>query len=200
MPDHDHGHSEHANAQHHSDAHVIRGAAIAEEAHAEGYFTVECFGPDGELKWRDTVENTVVTVGKNLMLDTALAGSGYSVVGPFIGLISSVSYSAIAAGDTMTSHAGWTEAGGANAPTYTAPRKTAAWSPASGGSKALSAALSYAITGTGTVKGCFVVYGSGAVSTIDNTGGVLWSAGLFSGGDKAVGSGDTLNVNYSTSL
>jgi hypothetical protein len=100
----------------------------------------------------------------------------------------------------MASHSGWTEAGGANAPTYTAPRKTCVWSAASAGSKALSASLSFAITGAGTIKGCFVVYGTGALATIDNTAGVLYSAGLFSGGDKTVGSGDTLNVSYSTSL
>jgi hypothetical protein len=118
-----------------------------------------------------------------------------------MGLISSVSYGAgPVVGDSMGSHGGWTEAGNANAPTYTAPRKTAAWSAAGGGSKALSAALSFAITGTGTVKGCFLVYGPGAVSTIDNTSGVLWSAGLFTGGDKAVVNTDTLNVTYSTSL
>jgi len=167
---------------------------------ATGVYEVFCIGPDGEEKWRDTFPNTVVTVGKNLALDTYLAGSAYTVVGPFMGLISSIGFSAIAAGDTMTSHAGWTEAGLANAPTYTAPRKTAAWSPASGGSKSLSAALSFAMTGSGTVKGCFLVYGSGALATIDNTAGVLYSAGLFTGGDKTVGSGDTINVSYTTSL
>lgn len=117
-----------------------------------------------------------------------------------MGLISSTSFTAVAAADTMSSHGGWLEAGLANAPTYTAPRKTAAWSAASSGSKALSSALSFAITGTGTVKGCFLVFGSGAVSTIDNTSGVLYSAGLFTGGDKAVVSTDTLNVSYTASL
>src|SRR6266404_1532570 len=102
-----------------------------------------------EEKWHDTAPNVVATVGKNLALDTYLAGSSYTVTGPYLGLISSTSFSAVAAGDTMASHSGWLEAGNANAPTYTSPRKTAAWSAASAGAKALSAALSFAITGTG---------------------------------------------------
>lgn len=173
---------------------------VGEAMPIKGKFTVECIGSDGAVKWRDEIENTVVTVGKNLMLDTALAGSAYTVTGPFMGLISSVSFSAISAADTMASHAGWTEAGVTNAPTYTTPRKTCAWSAASAGAKALSAALSFAITGTGTLKGGFIVYGSGAVSTIDNTSGTLFSAGLFTGGDRAVSNGDTVNVSYSVSL
>src|SRR5262245_60007467 len=144
-----------------------------------------------EIKWTGQAQNVVCTVGKNVMLDNALAGSAYTVTGPFMGLISSVSYtSGPAAGDTMASHGGWTEAGGTNAPTYTSPRKTAVWSAASGGAKALSAALQVAITSAGTVKGCFLVYGSGAVSTIDNTSGTLYSAGTFTGGDKVVGNGE----------
>ncbi len=149
------------------------------------------------------IDNVVTTVGKNLALDTFLAGSAYTVTGPYMGLISNVSYTTgPAAGDTMASHGGWTEAGGTNAPTYTAPRKTAVFSAASGGSKALSSNLSFAITsGTNVIiKGCFLVYGSGASSTIDNTSGVLYSAGTFTGGDKTVSNGDTLTVSYSTSL
>ena len=185
---------ERALAREYSNASVIRGSGLGERLDAHGRYEIECIGADGKLKWRDTIENVVTTVGKNLALDTFLAGSAYTVTGPYMGLISSTSYSATAAGDTMSSHAGWLEAGGANAPTYTGNRKTAAWSAAASGSKAMSAALSFGITGTGTVKGAFLVYGSGAVATKDDTNGTLWSAGTFSTGDKAVINGDTLNV------
>lgn len=192
--------NEASNAQSVNEAITVRQAADNEGCNAQGVYTVECHDKDGNLKWSDTCHNIVATVGKNLALDTYLAGAGYTVVGPFMGLISSTTFTAVAAADTMVSHAGWLEAGLANTPTYTAPRKTAAWTAASAGSKALSAALSFAITGSGTIKGCFLAFGTGAVSTIDNTAGILYSAGLFTGGDKVVVNTDTVNVSYSTSL
>lgn len=172
---------------------------MKESLNLKGVFRTRCFDKDGNLKWDDDFENTVMTLGKNAALDAFLAGSGYSVTGPYMGLISSVDYSAIAAADTMSSHAGWQEAGsGSNFPLYTAPRKTCAWSAASGGSKALSSSLSFAIVTTGgTVKGAFLVIGTGAVSTIADTNGTLLSAGLFTGGDKVVDVGDTLQISYS---
>jgi hypothetical protein len=191
---------ERADARECHDASVVRGSGIGESADAHGRYEIECIGVDGKFKWREIIENVVQTVGKNLALDTFLAGSAYTVTGPYMSLISSTSYSAVSAGDTMSSHAGWLEAGGTNAPTYSGNRKTAVWSAATAGAKALSAALSFAITSSGTVKGAFIVYGSGASNTKDNSGGTLWSAGTFSTGDKAVVNGDTLNVNYSTSL
>lgn len=152
-----------------------------------------------EPKWSEAFDNVVTTVGKNLALDTFLAGSAYTVTGPYIGLINSTA-SAAAVGDTMVSHAGWLEVGGANAPAYTAPRKTAAWSAAAAGSKALSAAAVFSMTSAGSVGGCFLVFGSGALSTVDSTGGTLYSAGAFTGGTKTVANGDTLSVTYTASL
>lgn len=187
-----------------ADADVIRGAGDAEQCRAEGKYFIECIGPDGVLKWRDTAPNTVCTAGKHIILDAIT--SAYTPVGPYLGLISSVGYSAISAADTMSSHAGWNEAGnGSNYPNWSTPssnaRATPSWSAASGGSKAISSAVPFVIaTNGGTVKGCFMVFATGAVTTNNNTSGTLLSAGAFSGGDKVVGVGDTLNVSYSLAL
>ena len=160
----------------------------------DGWFTAVCHDKDGNELWREEFPNTVVTVGVNAMLDAALAGAAYTVTGPFMGLISATPTTANA--DTMASHAGWTEVGLANAPTYTAPRKTCAWSAASARAKPLSAGLVFTFTGSGTVGGAFIVYGSGAVSTLDNTSGTLFSAGAFTGGNQAVVSTNTITVSY----
>lgn len=153
---------------------------------------------DGKVIWEEDFHNTVVTVGKNLMLDTLMAGSAYTVTGPYMGLMSGTPTPA--SGDTMASHAGWTEVGGTNAPAYSGTRKTAAWSAASGGSKALSAALNFTFTSGGTVGGAFIVLGTGALSTIDNTAGTLFSAGAFGTGNRTVISTDQLNISYTISV
>lgn len=181
-------------------ASVVRGAIGEETASIKGRFGVECRGPDGVLKWSEEFDNTVVTVGKNSILDTVLG------TGAFMGLIGtgvaggSGGFTSISAADTMSSHAGWQEVGLANVPAYTGNRPAGAWSAAAAGAKALSSALSFAITSTGTVKGAFIVFSTGASATKDTTTGVLLSAGLFTGGDKAVANGDTLNVSYTLTL
>lgn len=167
---------------------------------ATGRFNFLCFDRRGRLRWRRDFNNVVVTVGKNFALDTYLAGAAYTVTGPFMGLISSVSFTTgPQASDTMSSHPGWTEAGGVNAPSYTAPRPTVGWAAASGGAKASTSTV-FHITGNGTIEGGFIVFGPGAVSTIDSSAGVLYSAGTFVSGSALVSNGDTVNVLYTTSL
>jgi hypothetical protein len=176
---------------------LVTASDVAERVGLTGTYEVECYGPDGALRWRERIDNLVVTVGKNYILESGLQAAALTTVGPFMGLISSVGYTAIDPTDTMASHAGWTEAGATNAPTYTAPRKTALFSAAAAGVKALSSALSFAITSSGTIKGVFITTGTGATSAIGATGGTLLSAALLAGGDKVVGSGDTVNVSWS---
>lgn len=165
---------------------------IAEKAEAHGKYIVECIGADGQLKWRDEIENLVVTAGKNDALDKYLAGSAYTAAW-YLGLISSTSYTTgVAAGDTMASHGGWAE----DQNYSQGARPTAAWSAAAAGSKALSAALTFSINAGTTIKGCFLT----TISTKGGATGILYSAGLFTGGDKVVAGGDTLNVSYTASL
>lgn len=149
-----------------------------------------------EPKWDEPKLNTIMTGGKNDLLDKYLAGSGYTAAW-YMGLISSTSYSAIAAGDTMSSHAGWLEAGTANAPTYSQSTRVApSWASASAGSKASNANIVYSITGTGTAKGGFLT----SVSTKDGTTGILFSGALFTQGDRAVVNLDTINGSYTLAV
>lgn len=170
-------------------ARIAELRAAGQDALANDLFAWMC-GSLMEEKWREVNKNLVVTVGKNDLLDKYFSGSGYTAAW-FCGLISSVSYSAIAAGDTMASHAGWTEAGGTNAPTYTGNRPALAFSAASAGSKATSSASSFTFTGAGTIKGMFGT----TVTTKDGTTGILYNAVLFTGGDRVVASADVVNVS-----
>lgn len=171
------------------DATVIRGASHEEATSISGYYVVECFGADGQLKWKDDIHNLVTTVGKNLTLDTVLGNSAAGAV--VMGLKGT---GTAAAGDTQASHATWDEVGGANAPTYSGNRQTPTFGAASGGVKSTSTPVVFTMTGSGTVAGCFINIGGSA--TKDNTTGTLFSAGDFTAGSKTVTSGDTLSVTY----
>lgn len=177
---------------------VVKTAVESEQANAHGVYSVECRDSQGNLKWSDTIQNVVCNEGKNFALDQILGGTAF--VAAYMGLISSVSYASVpVVGDTMASHATWTEAGSTNAPTFAA-RGTPSFSAASGGSKQTSTATSFTMTGAGTLKGCFIVIGTGAVTTLMSTAGKLLSAGLFSGGDKVVANTDVVNVTYTLSM
>lgn len=188
------------NAIESSNASVASAAGMGEQAHAEGVYTFKCFEYEGgPLLWQDTFDNVVATVGKNLMLQTALTGSGYSVVGPYMGLISSIGWTAPDAADTMSSHAGWAEAGITNAPTFAA-RVAPSFGTATAGAISTSSPATFTMTGNGTLEGAFIVYGTGATNVIDSTTGVLLSAGAFTGGAQPVNSGNVVQVTYSLSL
>lgn len=197
-----------ANARDGQAVSIERLSALREQAHAEGRYFVECYGADGQLKWFDDFENTVTTEGKNAALTHFLKGSTYTA-SQSMGLIEDTGYSAIAAGNTaanITAVGGGSPANGWNeAQSSTcAARGTPTFGTASSGSLATSAAVSFSILATDTIKGAFLMCrstaGTAPNTTVGNTNGALYSAGLFSGGDRAVINGDTLNVSYTASL
>jgi len=157
-----------------------------------GSYHAVCYSVDGFIKWADDIENLVTTVGKNFTLDTTLGNTaGGAVVMGLKGTGTAV------VADTQASHATWNEVGGTNAPTYSGNRPTPSFSSASSGSKATSSAVSFSMTGTGTVAGCFINIGGS--STKDSTTGTLFSAGDFSS-SKSVVNGDTIAVTYTATL
>ena len=163
-------------------------AGDKEKLHVQGRYRAECIGADGKVKWVEEFDNVVTTVGKNDILDKYLKGSSYTQT-IRMGLKGTGS---AAAGDTQASHGGWSEVGGANAPTYTGNRKDVTMNSASSGSS-VSPSQSFAITSSGTVAGCFI--NNGGSATKDDTTGVLFSAGDFAA-SRSVVNGDTVNVTY----
>jgi hypothetical protein len=174
----------------------------AEDMGVAGHYYVLCKDKNGDVKWEEQFPNLVVAVGKQLMLDTLLRTSGtYTTVGPFLGLIgNSTTY---AAADTMTSKT-WTEyvnytvGGSAVRGTTVFAAASSAGTTPSNVTTSAATSITYTITGAGgTVYGCFLVTGTGAVNTQSSTAGVLYSEGNFSSA-KVVTAGDTLAVTYST--
>lgn len=167
-----------------------------EELRAMGYFIVECIGPDGNLKWRHETPNLVVNQGLQYMCGTALT-STTQITTWYLGLYGAGASNSPAAGDTMASHAGWTEAvpySNATRPTCTFATATTA-NPSVATNSASPAAFN--INATATVGGAFLT----SNNTKSGTTGTLFSAADFSApGDRSVASGDTLNVTYTLSL
>ena len=176
-------------------------AVIPEGMGVDGHYVVECRDAAGNLKWEEEFPNLVVAVGKQLMLDTLLRTSGtYTTVGPFLGLINNST--TFAAADTMTSKT-WTElttytvGGSAVRGTAVFAASTSTGTTPSNVTTSTATAITYTMTGSATVYGCFLVTGTGAVNTISSTAGTLYSEGNFSTA-KTVTSGDTVTVSYST--
>ena len=180
-------------------------ANIPEGMGVEGFYHVECRDKEGNLKWTEEFPNLVVAVGKQLLLDTLLRTSGtYTTVGPFLGL-TKVSLTP-AATDTMTTlvttnaaeFTNYTVGGSAVRGTAVFGAATSSGSTPSNVTTSSATAVTYTITGAGgTVYGCFLVTGSGAVSTQSSTAGTLYSEGNFSTA-KVTTAGDTVSVTYST--
>jgi hypothetical protein len=170
---------------------------VTEGIGAGGVYTLQCFDKDGLLKWEASTHNLVVNVGLQDMNTQYFKGSTYTAAW-YIGLVTGPgSGTTFAAGDTMSSHAGWTEnTGYSNATRPAATFGTATTADPSVIDNSASPA-SFSINATSTIAGAFLV----SNSTKGGTTGILFSASDFtSPGDRSVVSGDTLNVTYTFSL
>ena len=185
---------------------VTRGAPHDETFGIQGIYHVICYDKDGNIKWEDDAPNLVTAVGKQALFDFYFGatgtGGGTAAGANYLGLLGGTA--TYTAADTMASHA-WTEVGGTNAPAYTGNRQSINWTAASStGSSPTNvttktgAAVTFSMTSSGTVNGCFINSGASASATKDTTTGVLYSAGSFTGGSKTVANGDSLAVTYST--
>lgn len=150
-------------------------------------YKVECFGPDGKLKWRDGFDNLVVTAGRDHYLDATLK-TGNASPAWYVGLKDAV---APIAGDTMASHVGWAELvpySDGTRPVYT-PGAIASGSVDNSASKAV-----FNINATATIGGAFVANDNAKSGAT----GILLGAGEFASA-RAVLNGDTLNVTVTCS-
>ncbi len=175
---------------------VAQNGGLADNATAKGVYTVQCHDADGNLKWEAHAPNLVVNVGLQDMNAQYFTGSAYTAAW-YLGLYGAASSNNPAAGDTMSSHAGWTEVTAysqANRPTCTFGTPSTA-NPSVATNSASPATFS--INGTATVGGAFLT----SNNTKGGTTGILYSAADFSApGDRSVVSGDTLTVTYTLSL
>ena len=175
---------------------LIAGGSAADSASAKGVYKIQCHDAQGNLKWEDAAPNLVVNVGLQDMNAKYFTGSAYTAAW-YIGLYGAGASNTPAAGDTMSSHAGWTEVTAYSQSTR--PACTFGTPSTANPSVATNSAspASFSINATTTVGGAFLT----SNSTKSGTTGTLYSAADFSSpGDRSVVSGDTLSVTYTLSL
>jgi hypothetical protein len=145
---------------------------------------------DGKIKWEETIHNLITTEGGNDLLTKYFKGSSYSAAWYCL-LKGSGTWNGLgfdsAVGDTLASHAGWSEI-----TAYSGNRPALTFGTAS--ARSLSAtAVTYTFSGAATVAG------AGVCTVATGTSGILYNSANFTGGDKTMASGETLDVTVTFS-
>jgi hypothetical protein len=175
---------------------LIANTGSGDQAKATGRYLVECFDKEGNLKWTVESQNLVVNVGLQYMAGVALTSTA-QITTWYLGIYGAASSNNPAAGDTMSSHLGWTEVTAYSEST----RPTATFAAATNANPSVvtntASKAVFTINGSTTVGGAFLT----SNNTKGGTTGTLFSAADFSApGDRSVVSGDILNVTYTFSL
>lgn len=154
-----------------------------------GRFIVEHFNKAGDKIGQYEFPNGITDEGLNHILETEFNG-GTPVTTWYTGLINNSGFSALAAGDTMASHAGWAETAA-----YTEATRPE-WTAGTAAARSItnSTTVDFSINATVTINGIFIT----SVNTKSGTTGVLWATASFSSAVSAT-SGDTLKVTYTVS-
>lgn len=182
---------------------VTKDAVGVESSGLGGVYTMTCFDKDGNLKWEESFHNLVVDAGTTALVNVFFK-SGAATATWYLGLVNGATTPSYDHTDTMASHAGWTElAAGTTysgsvrptcsfnaSPTITGPSTTPVANLYSATLSNSSSPAVFSIIATATVAGAFLN------SQPSGTSGTLFSAGNFTGGNKSVASGDTVNVTY----
>ena len=174
---------------------VTTHKGFGEGAAGGGVFHFKCYDKDGNLKWEDSAKNLVVNAGLQDMNTKYFKGVTYTAAW-YIGLVDNAGFSAYAAGDTLATHTGWSEStaySGGNRATATFGTATTADPSVINNSGSPGA---FSITSSVTIRGAFLCN----VQSNASTSGLLFSVSDFTGGNRAVVNGDTLNVTYEFSL
>lgn len=185
--------TEHLKVEDKFESGMTASTGTGEAAKATGQYVVECFDKDGNLKWKAETKNLVVNVGLQYMAGVALTSTA-QLTSWYIGLYGAASSNNPAAGDTLATHAGWTEI-----TPYSGNRPAATFAAATNANPSVvtnsASKASFTINTTETVGGAFLC------SVASGTSGILFSAADFqSPGDRSVVSGDVLTVTYTFSL
>ncbi|MEK6532239.1 MAG: hypothetical protein AABZ23_07100, partial [Deltaproteobacteria bacterium] len=139
---------------------------------------------DGRLKWVVDIKKLTVNEGLNHVLNTVLM-AGTQITAWYVGLKGT---GTVAGGDTLPSHAGWSEL-----TPYTGNRPQ--WQGGTVANQSVDNSANkavFSINATATVAGIMLC------SAASGTTGTLLGAGDFSA-SRAVVSGDTLNVTVTCS-
>jgi hypothetical protein len=185
---------------------LVRARKAEDQLQPRGRFVVEHFR-NGEKIGQYEFPNGIANEGKNKLLDVMFHGVS-AITTWWLGLIDNSGYSALAATDTYENidqaGNGWdeftdyTDAGNGGSAS-TRPEWTEG--AASGQAITNGSPVVFDITGSGTVKGLFLVGGIANAQNKGNheAGGTLWATALFGTGDVPVNAQDQLKVTYTVS-
>ena len=155
-----------------------------------GVFTVTCRDAEGNLKWEENFHNLVPSVGLQYMNNSFFVATGYTTT-LFFGLINDAGPNVFAAGNTLATHAGWTEN-----TSYSGDRKAATFTSAGNTTPSITSGTAPVFTMT---SGASTIAGALVCNVASGTSGILFAVGNF-GSAKSVTTGDTLSVTYQFSL